>query len=197
MFARALAGLEQKASADAGCRRGAGGVRAAGACACCAGPATCAESSWLRVARTGITPGGESLPQASFGHALALTLAGGKSPAVAASSARHRWWSRSCAHVRRALFGRSARAARHATGSRFDLEVGACPRSATCARALRSAGPCLRDKPEFALRIDYDELADASEQQIPLGALFMAGKVRIDGDVAKAMLLGMTLAQLP
>lgn len=49
---------------------------------------------------------------------------------------------------------------------------------------------------EFTLEIEYDELEDAREQGMRPHQLFMAGKLKMDGDVAKAMLLGMTLAQL-
>jgi hypothetical protein len=50
--------------------------------------------------------------------------------------------------------------------------------------------------PQFTLAIEYDELADAIEQGVSPHELFFAGKLEMDGDVSRAMLLGMTLAQL-
>jgi SCP-2 sterol transfer family len=193
MFASALAGLEQKANADAG---------AAAALAAFEQPSH-ALLRWtgdvrgellLRVARTGVTSG-ESSPQASFGHALSLTLAGAnhllslveREASVVEPFVRH--FAVLCSAEARELLATNWFA--------FDLDVGRVPAFGDLRASVALGRPVLRDKPEFSLRIDYDELADASEQQIPLGALFMAGKVRIDGDVAKAMLLGMTLAQLP
>jgi hypothetical protein len=44
--------------------------------------------------------------------------------------------------------------------------------------------------------VAYDELEDARELGIGPHQLFLSGKIRIDGDAAKAMMLGMTLAQL-
>ena len=194
MFTSALAGLEQKASADVG---------AAAALKAFEQPAH-ALLRWtgdvrgellLRVARTGVTPGGESSPQPSFGHALSLTLAG----ANHLLSLVEREASVVEPFVRQfsALCSADARELLASNWFGFDLEVGRVPAFGDLRAGITLGRPVLRDKPEFSLRIDYDELADASEQQIPLGALFMAGKVRIDGDVAKAMLLGMTLAQLP
>ena len=49
---------------------------------------------------------------------------------------------------------------------------------------------------EFSLTVDADELEDAREQGLGAHQLFLAGKIRIDGDAAKAMQLAMVLAQL-
>lgn len=49
--------------------------------------------------------------------------------------------------------------------------------------------------PEFTLEAQFDDLADAREQGLRPHQLFMAGKLEMDGDVAKAMMLGMALAE--
>jgi len=56
--------------------------------------------------------------------------------------------------------------------------------------------PALDAAPEFTLRLAAADLADTFEQDAPPQRLFLEGKVDIDGDVAKAMLLGMLLAEV-
>ncbi|MDH5671295.1 MAG: SCP2 sterol-binding domain-containing protein [Myxococcales bacterium] len=48
---------------------------------------------------------------------------------------------------------------------------------------------------EFSLEVTYDDLEDAREEGVAPHQFFLAGKMKMDGDVAKAMMLGMTLAQ--
>jgi hypothetical protein len=78
----------------------------------------------------------------------------------------------------------------------FEIEVKDVPVLGTVRARISLGKAALPAAPEFSLSVDYDELADAREEQIGPHQLFLAGKVRIDGDVAKAMLLGMSLAQL-
>jgi hypothetical protein len=56
--------------------------------------------------------------------------------------------------------------------------------------------PALGAAPEFTLRLAAADLAETFEQDAPPQRLFLEGKVDIDGDVAKAMLLGMLLAEI-
>ena len=56
--------------------------------------------------------------------------------------------------------------------------------------------PALDAAPELTLRLAASDLADTFEQDAPPQRLFLEGKVDIDGDVAKAMLLGMLLAEI-
>ena len=194
LFASALVNLEQKANGDAG---------AATALAAFDVPAQ-ALLRWngdvrgeisLRIARSGLTVNTEPAPDATFGHALSLTLAGADHllGLIAREAAVVEPFVRQFA----ALCSAEARELLAVHWFAFELDVGRVPAFGDLRANVTLGRAVLRDKPDFSLRIDYDELADASEQQIPLGALFRAGKVRIDGDVAKAMLLGMTLAQLP
>jgi hypothetical protein len=49
---------------------------------------------------------------------------------------------------------------------------------------------------DFSLNVEYDELEDARERGMAPHQLFLAGKMRVDGDASQAMRLGMLLAQL-
>jgi SCP-2 sterol transfer family len=78
----------------------------------------------------------------------------------------------------------------------FDVEVLRVPVIGDLRATISLGCASLPASVDFRVTIDYDELEDAREQQLGPQQLFLAGKVRIDGDVAKAMMLGMTLAQL-
>lgn len=56
--------------------------------------------------------------------------------------------------------------------------------------------PALDAAPEFTLRLAATDLVDTFEQDAQPQRLFLEGKVEIEGDVAKAMLLGMLLAEI-
>jgi hypothetical protein len=56
--------------------------------------------------------------------------------------------------------------------------------------------PALEVAPELTLRLAAADLAHTFEQDAPPQRLFLEGKVDIDGDMAKAMLLGMLLAEI-
>jgi hypothetical protein len=87
----------------------------------------------------------------------------------------------------RELFGR--------TPFSFEIDVVDVPVLGTVRNEIRMGRTAL-SAPEFMLSVDYDDLADAREDQVPPHQLFLDGKVRIRGDASKAMLLGVTLAQL-
>jgi hypothetical protein len=78
----------------------------------------------------------------------------------------------------------------------FELEVTNTPELGTLRAKLSLGRPVLAARPDFKLTVDFDELEDARDQGLTAHQLFLAGKIKIEGDVAKAMLLGMTLAQL-
>lgn len=78
----------------------------------------------------------------------------------------------------------------------FELEITNAPVVGSLGARVSLGRAALGTKPEFKLTVEYDELEDAREQGLTPHQLFLAGKIRIEGDVAKAMLLGMTLAQL-
>jgi len=77
----------------------------------------------------------------------------------------------------------------------FEIEITTVPELGTLVLRCTLGGVGI-DRSEFKLTLDYDDVLDAREQQLAPHHLFMAGKMRIDGDVAKAMVLGMTLAEL-
>jgi SCP-2 sterol transfer family protein len=133
-------------------------------------------------------------PQAGFGYALALP--------VAAAAYGITLLERGGAEVAEAARGlamlasATARALFSSASFAFELNVTDTPVLGGL-RARIALGRCtLPAAPEFTLTVEYDELEDAHEAGIPPHQLFLAGKIKIDGDVAKAMLLGMTLAQL-
>lgn len=96
-----------------------------------------------------------------------------------------------------ALFQLGASVAREEFGRvsfAFDLAVSDVPVLGKLLLRVCLGRPTLPSKPEFTLAVSYDELEDAREQGVRPHQFFLAGKVRIDGDVAKAMMFGMTLA---
>jgi hypothetical protein len=129
-----------------------------------------------------------------FGHALALPSAAARHGVLllaqsgAELEALARAWAGLVSPAARELFAPAAYG--------FELVITRVPALGDLRAAISLGRPTLPSKPEFTLTIDYDELEDAREQNLGPHQLFMAGKVKIDGDVAKAMMLGMTLAQL-
>jgi hypothetical protein len=129
---------------------------------------------------------------AAFGYALSVSVA----------SAAHglRMLDRGkvdVAALTNALFELGASVAREEFGRvsfAFNLKIADVPVLGTLLAKVCLGRPKLPTKPEFTLAVSYDELEDAREQGLRPHQFFLAGKVRIDGDVAKAMMLGMTLA---
>jgi hypothetical protein len=129
-----------------------------------------------------------------FGHALALS----------STVARHglAQLDEGAPELARALIvwarlvSAGSRAVLAGTSYAFDIEVTRVPVIGDVRATISLGRPSLPASAEFRLTVDYDELADAREQRLPPQQLFLAGNVRIDGDVAKAMMLAMTLAQL-
>jgi hypothetical protein len=141
----------------------------------------------LAIAAGPIMPG-------SFGHALALPSAAARHGLAQLGEDRPE-----LARVVSAwatLVSRDARSVLAGMTYAFDLEVLRVPVIGDLRATISLGSPDLPASVDFRLTVDYDELEDAREQQLGPQQLFLAGKVRIDGDVAKAMMLGMTLAQL-
>jgi hypothetical protein len=78
----------------------------------------------------------------------------------------------------------------------FELAIEGVPDLGLLRLQLSLGRATLAPKPEFKLCVSYDDLDDARAEGLAPHQLFLAGKMRIEGDVAKALLLGMTLAQL-
>ena len=133
-------------------------------------------------------------PQPGFGYALAL-------PVEAAAYALS-LLERGGPEVEEAARGMAMLASETArelfTTASFGFELNVMNTPVLGGLKVRiSLGRCeLRPRPEFTLSVEYDELEDAHDAGVAPHQLFLAGKIKIDGDVAKAMLLGMTLAQL-
>jgi putative sterol carrier protein len=148
---------------------------------------------WLSAGSRGLEL--EARPaSAGYGYALAISVA----------AARHGLWlsERGGADVEeaaRALVALASREARELFSKvsfGFEIEITQAPVVGAVHAKVSLGRTALPATPEFKLVMAYDELEDAREQGLSPQQLFLAGKIRIDGDVAKAMLLGMTLAQL-
>ena len=147
----------------------------------------------LLVGREGLAFAQE-LPAAGFGYALS----------VPAQAARYGFGLLDRGEIELgelargvAMFGsHTARDLLGATRFGYAAEVSDVPVLGSLRSMVSLGSPSLPAAPEFTLRVHYDELEDAREQHIAPHQLFLAGKVQIEGNVAKAMLLGMTLAQL-
>jgi hypothetical protein len=148
---------------------------------------------WMLAARDELRVSSQA-PPAGFGYALAISV----------NVARHglSLLSRDGVDVSEAARGltllasSSARELFSGITFGFELEVSNTPELGTVRAQLSLGRPVLAARPDFKLTVDYDELEDARDQGLTAHQLFLAGKIKIEGDVAKAMLLGMTLAQL-
>jgi putative sterol carrier protein len=153
--------------------------------------------------------GGGELWLSAGGRGLQLearpaTVGYGYALAVSVAAARHGLWlsERGGADVEEAaralvtLASHEARELFSKVSFCFELEVTQAPVVGVVNAKVSLGRTALPATPEFKLVVAYDELEDAREQGLSPHQLFLAGKIRIDGDVAKAMLLGMTLAQL-
>ena len=133
-------------------------------------------------------------PPDAFGHALEVPLRAG-----AHLLSQLRRGALDAEAMLLAVAGLASETARDAfarTPFAFQLEVVDVPVLGSVVAQVGLGRPRIAAPPEFRLSVESDELEDAFEQGTPPHQLFLAGKVRIDGDVAKAMLLGMTLAEL-
>ncbi len=77
----------------------------------------------------------------------------------------------------------------------FDLSLSAVPEAGDVLVRI-ALGRDLPAAPEFTVRAAYPELAAARGRGAGMQELLAAGKIAISGDMAKAMMLGMTLTQL-
>jgi hypothetical protein len=194
LFARAIARLEQSASrGDENARTRLSELDA--------GPAAAlvrlegAGGGELRLASTGRTLTVGAGPGApAFGHAIALSVAAARTGLGSLGEGDRE--AEQFARAWAAVVSATARELFATTSYGFDLEILRIPGLGDLRTRIQLGRAELPAQPEFKLSLDYDELEDAREQGLGPHQLFFAGKVRIDGDVAKAMMLGMTLAQL-
>jgi hypothetical protein len=95
-----------------------------------------------------------------------------------------------------ALASERARDLFGATHFAFRMEIRDDAGNAPTTVRVNLGRPALRETTEFTLRLAAADLADTLEQGAPPQRLFVEGKVDVEGDVAKAMLLGMLLAEI-
>jgi hypothetical protein len=198
LFARAVAELERRAAA--------GDVRAAERLTDLDAPAAAlvrvhgaaAGQGELRLhseRRVLVVASGPSASEAApFGHALALPAAAARYGLGLLAQAGGELEQLVSAWA--VLVSPAARDALAGLSYGFEVVIARVPVIGDLRAAVSLGRPRLPAQSEFTLSIDYDELEDAREQQLAPQQLFLAGKVRIDGDAAMAMMLGMTLAQL-
>jgi hypothetical protein len=78
----------------------------------------------------------------------------------------------------------------------FDVTISNVPVIGTTKLRLAFGRTDIPQRPDFSVHVEYDELEDARERGTAPHQIFLAGKMRVDGDAAQAMRLAMTLAQL-
>jgi hypothetical protein len=78
----------------------------------------------------------------------------------------------------------------------FDATVTNVPSLGTTTVRIGLGRVDLPARSDFSLHVEFDELEDARERGMAPHQLFLAGKMRVDGDASQAMRLGMLLAQL-
>ncbi len=195
LFASALQRLEQRASAgDAGVRSRLDAIGAQPVESLLQLQGEGGGELHLRAGRDGLRVVESAVP-AGFGYALGLPTAAARDALALIEDARAaeieaagRGLAALASATARELFG--------ATPFELALTIAHVPELGTLRLLLGLGRAALPARPEFELLVDYDDLEDAYEQGTAPHQLFLAGKMRIEGDVAKAMVLGMVLAQL-
>lgn len=150
---------------------------------------------WFGAGRAGLElRAAPDAPASAFGHALELPVAAARYALLLAE--REAGEVEEVVSALAAIASQSARDALATDSFCFSIEVLRVPVVGTLRARVGFGRPLLAAKPEFSLTVDADELEDAREQGLGPHQLFLAGKIRIDGDAAKAMQLAMVLAQL-
>jgi hypothetical protein len=78
----------------------------------------------------------------------------------------------------------------------FELRVAGVPELGTLEIAVALGRPELPSTSDFRVHVAYADLEQARAQGLGPQQLFSTGKLRVEGDVARAMGLGMMLMQL-
>ena len=154
------------------------------------------EELWLLTDRSGLlVQRAQPAPApGSFGYALEVT----RGVAVLAIEQLERQELRP-EPIARALLVMGSQKARtlfSASRAAFDVTVLHVPVLGTTTVRLALGRTDLPARPDFSVQVEYDELEDARERGTPPHQVFLAGKMKVDGDAAAAMRLAMTLAQL-
>ena len=150
---------------------------------------------WFAAGRAGLALGAApDAPASAFGHALELPVAAARYALLLAE--RDPAVVEEVVSALAALASQTAREALASLSFCFAIEVPGVPVVGTLRARAGFGRPVLAAKSEFSLTVDADELEDAREAGLGPHQLFMAGKIKIAGDAAKAMQLAMVLAQL-
>lgn len=158
------------------------------------GAAGAGDELWLLTDRNGLAVQRTAPAAGGFGYAVQVT----REAAVFAIDMLERNELEPERIARALLVMGSTQARESFSAARFcfDVTVLNVPVLGTTTARLALGRVDLPLKPDFAVRVELDELEDARERGTPPHQLFLAGKMIVDGDAAQAMRLAMTLAQL-
>jgi hypothetical protein len=149
---------------------------------------------WFSAGRAGLERRDAPAQGSEFGHALELPVAAARYALMIAE--RDAGQVEEVVGALAAIASKTARDALAKVSFSFAVEVPNVPVIGTLRARVGFGRPVLAARPEFSLQVDADELEDAREQGLGPHQLFLAGKIKIEGDAAKAMQLAMVLAQL-
>jgi hypothetical protein len=149
---------------------------------------------WFSAGRAGLARRDAPAGAGEFGHALELPVAAARYALMLAE--RDASQVEEVVGALAAIASETAREALARVSFSFAIEVPNVPVIGTLRARAGFGRPVLAARPEFSLKVDADELEDAREQGLGPHQLFLAGKIEIEGDAAKAMQLAMVLAQL-
>lgn len=152
------------------------------------------EDLWLLTDRSGVTVQRTAPPPSGFGYALEVPRT------VAAFSIemleRAEVEPERIARALLVMGSQKARSLFSAARAAFDVSVLHVPVLGTSTVRLAFGRTDIPAHPDFSVEVEHDELEDALERGTPPHQIFLAGKMKVDGDAAAAMRLAMTLAQL-
>ena len=153
-----------------------------------------AEELWLLTDRSGLIVQRTAQAPAGFGYAVEVP----RSAAVLAFELleRRELEPQPIARALLVMGSQKARSLFSAARFAFDVTVMRVPVLGTTTVRLALGRTDLPSRPDFSVQVEYDELEDARERGTPPHQVFLAGKMKVDGDAATAMRLAMTLAQL-
>lgn len=152
------------------------------------------EELWLLTDRSGMQVQRTPPPSSGFGYAVQVSRA---SAALAIEMLQRQELEPD--RIARALLVMGSQQARtlfSAARFAFDVTVLRVPVLGTSTVRLAFGRTDIPARPDFSVQVEYDELEDARERGTPPHQIFLAGKMKVDGDAATAMRLAMTLAQL-
>jgi hypothetical protein len=152
------------------------------------------EELWLLTDRSGLTVQRSAPPSTGFGYALEVSRAAAE--LTIEMLERNELEPDRIARALLVMGSEKARALFSAARCAFDVTVLHVPVLGNSAVRLAFGRTDIPARPDFTVEVEYDELEDARERGTPPHQIFLAGKMKVDGDAAAAMRLAMTLAQL-